>query len=177
TCSSVPMPPSGQPRHSRHAAPSTARAASASAARSSTVPLLPSSPRVRSHRPTTCPEATCFAIVPPRPISRSSGCGPKTRRSTLSLVTVLLYCTFPVRRTRTTILDIHARPPERHSQGADQGKTGGEGQASREAPVAARRAVPCGRAGRRPLSALRLLLGNVLAGARRAVLGRTGDGT
>src|SRR5690606_26163328 len=90
---------------------------------------------------------------------------------------VLLYCTFPVRRTRTTILDIHARPPERHSQGADQGKTGGEGQASREAPVAARRAVPCGRAGRRPLSALRLLLGNVLAGARRAVHGRTGDGT
>ena len=31
------------------------------------------------------PSATCFAMVPPRPISRSSGCGPKTSRSTGSI--------------------------------------------------------------------------------------------
>ena len=32
------------------------------------------------------PSAACLATVPPRPISRSSGCGPKTRRSTGSSV-------------------------------------------------------------------------------------------
>ena len=46
------------------------------------VPLLDSSPAVRSHRPTRCPAATCSAMVPPRPISMSSGCGPKTSTST-----------------------------------------------------------------------------------------------
>src|SRR5262245_58919259 len=69
----------------RHAAPSTARAASASASRSSIVPLLPISPAVRSQRPTRSPPATCLAIVPPRPISRSSGWGPNTSRSTGSM--------------------------------------------------------------------------------------------
>ena len=39
------------------------RAASASASRSSTVPLLPISPAVRSHSPTRCPSAACLAIV------------------------------------------------------------------------------------------------------------------
>ena len=53
-----------------------------SASRSSSVPLLPISPAVRSHRPTRQPSAACRAIVPPRPISMSSGCGPKTSRST-----------------------------------------------------------------------------------------------
>ena len=40
------MPPSGQRRFTRHAAPSTRRASSASTSRSSGVPLEPSSPRV-----------------------------------------------------------------------------------------------------------------------------------
>ena len=53
-------PPSGNPRFSRQVAPSTCRAASASARRCSTVPLLPSSPRVRSHNPTRCPAWTCL---------------------------------------------------------------------------------------------------------------------
>ena len=79
------MPPSGHPRFRRHAAPRTARASSASRSRSSGVPLVPSSPRVRSQSPTRMPRAVCFAMVPPRPISRSSGCGPNTRRSTAVL--------------------------------------------------------------------------------------------
>jgi hypothetical protein len=58
-----------------------ARAEAASSRRSATVPLLDISPSVRSHSPTTCPSAVCLAMVPPSPISRSSGCGPKTSRS------------------------------------------------------------------------------------------------
>ena len=50
------MPRSGSQRFTRHFAPSISRAASASARRSSTVPLLPISPAVRSHRPDTKPE-------------------------------------------------------------------------------------------------------------------------
>ena len=50
----------------------------------SDVPLLPISPAVRSHRPTRSPSAAWRAMVPPRPISRSSGCGPNTSRSTES---------------------------------------------------------------------------------------------
>ncbi len=67
---------------SRHAAPRTRAASSASRVRSSGVPFVPSSPAVRSQRPTENPAAACRAIVPPRPISRSSGWGPKTSRST-----------------------------------------------------------------------------------------------
>ena len=46
------MPPSVQPRFSRHATPSTRAAASASARRCSGVPFDESSPVVRSHKPT-----------------------------------------------------------------------------------------------------------------------------
>ena len=71
-------------------APAGARARRAASAasrrRSSGVPLLPSSPAVRSQSPTVCPAAACRAIVPARPISMSSGCGPKTSRSTATLV-------------------------------------------------------------------------------------------
>src|SRR5579872_1493066 len=78
------MPRSGQRRLTRHAAPSTSRAASASASRSSMVPLLPISPAVRSQRPTRTPRSACRTTVPPIPISMSSGCGPKASRSTVS---------------------------------------------------------------------------------------------
>ncbi len=76
------MARSGSRRLTRQAAPSTSRAASASASRSSTVPLLPISPAVRSHSPTRCPSAACLATMPPMPISMSSGCGPMASRST-----------------------------------------------------------------------------------------------
>jgi len=64
--------PSGHPRFSRQAAPRTVVAVAASAWRCAGVPLLDSSPAVRSHRPTRCPAAVCSAMVPPSPISRSS---------------------------------------------------------------------------------------------------------
>ena len=52
---SFPMRRSGQRRFSRHDAPSTFLASSDSFSRSSTVPLLPISPAVRSQRPTLNP--------------------------------------------------------------------------------------------------------------------------
>ena len=60
-------PPSGSPRFTRQAAPSTRAAASPSATRSSGVPLLPISPRVRSHSPTRAPSAACLASVAGHP--------------------------------------------------------------------------------------------------------------
>jgi len=72
----LPIPRSGRRRFSRHAAPRTFRAASASASRSSTVPLLPISPAVRSQRPTVeslrdvarnCPAQPDLEVVGMRP--------------------------------------------------------------------------------------------------------------
>ena len=55
------------------------------------MPLVPSSPRVKSHNMTVRPSCTCLATVPPRPISISSGCGPKIHTSTSVLITRALY--------------------------------------------------------------------------------------
>src|SRR4051812_42995739 len=103
TCSAPPIARSVQRRFARHSAPSTSRAASASASRSSTVPLLPISPAVRSQRPTRKPRSTCAATAPPSPISISSGCGPKTSRSTSLTVSggVMTPC-YPCRRLRAS---------------------------------------------------------------------------
>ena len=56
----IGQPQVDPPRRAKHPG-----AASASASRSSTVPLLPISPAVRSHSPTRWPSATCLATVPP----------------------------------------------------------------------------------------------------------------
>ena len=77
TWSPPPISPSGHARFSRHATPSAAAPARASASRSSAVPLLPSSPRVRSHKPTWCPRRTCLAMVPPTPIFDVVRVGPE----------------------------------------------------------------------------------------------------
>ena len=74
---SLPIWRSGHRRFSRQAAPEDLRAPlRLPPAARSTVPLLPISPAVRSHSPTRRPRAAWRAIVPPSPISRSSGCGP-----------------------------------------------------------------------------------------------------
>ena len=116
---------SGRRRFSRHAAPSTARAASLSASRSSTVPLLPISPAVRSHSPTRWPSAACSRDVPPRPIRCRRGAGrmragrPEHESSSLQPNTssALSGCREPqrarMRRARKAPVTVSLEPPKR----------------------------------------------------------------